>query len=162
MSFTPGRYYETLQVQNYQNLRHPSYETIQTYVNYNSLLKETYKPSRLWLTRNKGNNKIIELRTILQRESQNSYRQNQSTTGKLCNSENTIILKKRYKNKLGYLKIKASCSFVFLTDGWMDEIIWPLNLSTLSVPEEDYSRNVSHALNLISVFLLRLFHKCMY
>jgi hypothetical protein len=26
MSFTPGRYYETLQVQNYQNLRHPSYE----------------------------------------------------------------------------------------------------------------------------------------
>ena len=35
---------------------------------------------------NKGNNKITELRTILQRESQNSYyinRQNQSTTGKL-------------------------------------------------------------------------------
>ena len=95
MSFTPGRYYETLQVQNYQNLRHPSYETIQTYVNYNSLLKETYKASRLWLTRNKGNNKTTELRTILQRESQNSYRQNQSTTGKLCNSENTITLKKK-------------------------------------------------------------------
>jgi hypothetical protein len=34
----------------------------------------------------KGNNKITELRAILQRESQNSYkyinRQNQSTTGK--------------------------------------------------------------------------------
>ena len=38
-------------------------------------------------TLNKGNNKITELRTILQRESQNSFncinRQNQSTTGKL-------------------------------------------------------------------------------
>ena len=38
-------------------------------------------------TLNKGNNKITELRTILQRESQISFnyinRQNQSTTGKL-------------------------------------------------------------------------------
>ena len=32
---------------------------------------------------NKGNNKITELRTILQRESQNYNRQNQSTTEKL-------------------------------------------------------------------------------
>jgi hypothetical protein len=40
---------------------------------------------RIWWNENKGNNKITELRTILQRESQNSYvyRQIQSTTGKL-------------------------------------------------------------------------------
>ena len=46
------------------------------------------------------------------------------------------------------------CSFVFLTDGWMDVIIWPLILSTLSVPEEDYSRNVLCAIMLISTILL--------
>jgi len=47
--------------------------------NVEHILQET---SRKLL--NKGNNKITELRTILQRESQNLYkRQNQSTTGKL-------------------------------------------------------------------------------
>ena len=38
------------------------------------------------------------------------------------------------------------------------EIIWLSNLSILGVPEEDYSRNVSCTLNLISMFLfLRLY-----
>ena len=43
---------------------------------------------------------------------------------------------------------------MFLTDGWMDEIIWPLDLSTLSVPEENYSRNMLFAIILISTILL--------
>ena len=36
------------------------------------------------------------------------------------------------------------------------EIIWVSDLSTLSVPEESYSRNASCALNLISTFFFKL------
>ena len=51
---------------------------------------------------NKGNNKIIELRTILQRESQNSYKyinkQNQSTTEN-CENRNDPDLVQAFLKK---------------------------------------------------------------
>jgi hypothetical protein len=54
-----------------------------------------------YVSMNKGNNKITELRTILQRESQNSlvYRQkNQSTTGK-CENRNDPDLVQAFLKK---------------------------------------------------------------
>ena len=62
---------------------------------------------------NKGNNKITELRTILQRESQNSIkyinRQNQSTTGKGDNGKSYLSF-----NSLGKSYLSLTDEKIFL------------------------------------------------
>jgi hypothetical protein len=48
-------------------------------------------------------------------------------------------------------------SILLLPNTLFNIIIWPSNLSILSLPDEGYSRNASCALNLKSTFLFKLF-----
>ena len=50
--------------------------------------------------------------------------------------------------------MKGKTTFTSIFVNMHNYIIWLSNLSTLSVPDEGYSRNASCALNLIFTFLL--------
>ena len=67
---------------------------------------------------------------------------------------NTIINKTKVSSGIGdHNRFWRSCLGPLVSLLPKLEIIWLSNLSNLGVPEEDYSRNVSCALNLISTFL---------